>query len=529
MMTVKKLTNENSTRNFSHHNIHHMRGGVLTPVQIEPVREGEGGIYRASIVQELAPMPIRLLNEFKSGTVSVYVPLQAILMQAFGDVDDMAGTAEFARRKLTSGAPLFGLINDVPVAKDARIVPRKVAGVDKVNNGVTFAHAAAVNFLRQRKYVDIDTIPLGSGLDASSPCLFSDSVLDRLGGVLDPDDRINGRVDLTGDIPVQGIGMLTADGFSTTDRTVKETGGTTTTVYDSSIGAAHGGSGSSSAIFIEEDPDNLGFPNIKASLSGSDGISLKDFYQSEMRESIARQIREMVDRNPQYGEEMALRWSAGLSVNVGAQPFLLYENESDFGSIYQQGTESTGLFDGGTKGVHAAEFTVPIPKTEFGGVIVTFTYVKPDEAIANQPHPFWGDVWSGQNFAKDKLMVDPVPVAAAEVDNTVLLANEGTRVMYIGYNGLKKAYQTAGWSRATDLDLVAEKSSLWQIDVPMSLTPENMIYPTSVDHYPFADTAGHAVTVNCFTELNLVTPMVFGPSPVENVGLIDDGLLDLVE
>ena len=70
------------------------------------------------------------------------------------------------------------------------------------------SHNAAVNFLRQRKYVKATTLLAGNTL--STPALIGQTMLDRLNGVLDPDDRINGKVQLEIPdmiLPVQGIGL----------------------------------------------------------------------------------------------------------------------------------------------------------------------------------------------------------------------------------------------------------------------------------------------------------------------------------
>ena len=154
---------------------------------------------------------------------------------------------------------------------------------------------------------------------------------------------------------------------------------------------------------------------------------------------------------------------------------------------------------------------------------MTFTYVKPDEVLEDQPDPDWSEVWMGQNFLEDQLKIDPVGVTAAQLSMSVDMADEDTIVMYTGYNRLKRHYATAGWSLSTDLDAVAEKSGLWQIAIPPSVTPENIVYPTDIDHYPFADQLGHATTVWANTQLTVKTPMVFGPSPVETVGIVENG------
>jgi hypothetical protein len=458
-------------------------------------------------------MPIRLLNNIRVGVISVYVPLPAALKQKDGDTEKFAGTADYGRDKLISGDPLFTLksypANMDAIVRTARMFPKSVGGVKKISTMIDYAHASAVNFIRRRIYVDATSFALGTSAPDTTPTVYSKSSLQMIGGVLDPDDRIDGEIDFSGSIPVNGIG--TATSAANPGGYPNWSGDGVTPDYQAYANAT--------ATAVDAD----GVPDVYADMSNADGISLRDLYRAEQKESGLRKLREIIDSDPVYGEEKALRWASGLSVEVGDQPFILFEEEIDFATLYQTGTESTGLNDGATKGLTPLSFSVPVPRTEMGGTIMTFTYVKPDEVLEDQPDPDWSEVWMGQNFLEDQLKIDPVGVTAAQLSMSVDMADEDTIVMYTGYNRLKRHYATAGWSLSTDLDAVAEKSGLWQIAIPPSVTPENIVYPTDIDHYPFADQLGHATTVWANTQLTVKTPMVFGPSPVETVGIVENG------
>jgi hypothetical protein len=82
------------------------------------------------------------------------------------------------------------------------------------------------------------------------------------------------------DAPVTGIGKFNQT-FPTTSQAVYETDGSGTTTYDDSniFGTA-----SNQSMYVEEDPNNPGYPNIRVDLTGATGATI-----NELREAIALQ------------------------------------------------------------------------------------------------------------------------------------------------------------------------------------------------------------------------------------------------
>ena len=200
------------TRNVRRENrtlVGRFRGGKLAPVMAVPVRGNEGGLLSQSITLELDPIAGRMITPITAELISVFVPIQAI--DALKDpAAAYAGMSEVIRAKLLTGNPLFGLETEGEISKRCGVNPRSMGGVKKVNEAVRIGHNAAVNYLRQRKYVKAVTL-LHSNT-AITPALISQTVLERLNGVLDPDDHINGAVQLdipSMQLPVTGIGFKT--------------------------------------------------------------------------------------------------------------------------------------------------------------------------------------------------------------------------------------------------------------------------------------------------------------------------------
>lgn len=515
---MTKYQQATNTRRESRTLAGRFRGGKLAPVMATAFRESESAILSQKINYELDPIAGRMITPITAELVSVYVPLQAI--DALKNPDaDYAGNTEVVREKLLSGTPLFGLEDENEISKRLGVNPRSVAGVKKVGEVARLAHNAAVNYLRQRKYVN--TAKLLAGNMNVTPAIISQTVLDRLNGVLDPEDRVNGAVDLdlsSVNMKVKGIGAEDP-GFHESAVTVpwKDVDGS------SDKRAFRSDNQSGSRLAVERD-STTGFPKVYAVGDGQSlgNISLTDFYNAELMDSLVREMRQMVDDNPEYGEEMVTRWAHGLSIDGGKTPWVIHQSQKMFAQNYRPATDGPNLDVAQSDLMQSIEYTVPVPATELGGIVITFAAIKPDETLASQPHPYLSDVWGAQNFVSDELARDPIPVTMRELDSDVAQVDEETRALYVGYNGLKKAYISYGFNRHLDPTTVAAKTAIWQLEVPMSVTPESVLYPDDLPHYPFPDQLAEVCTYQITSQAVVNTPTIFGPTPVEELAQIEN-------
>lgn len=499
------------------------RGGKLAPVMAVAVRPSEGGMLSQTITMELDPIAGRMITQIEGEFISVAVPVQAI--DAIKDpVAAYAGMTEVLREKLLSGNPLFGIEDEGEISKRCGVNPRSIGGVKKVSEAVRLAHNAAVNFLRQRKYVYASLLS-STNIDVT-PALIGRTVLERMNGVLDPDDRINGSFNLTFPtvkLPVDGIGVNSGDNapVNTATLNMKESGTNAWVPYGQSWSTSVDEVG----LKVRTNPANgVNYPDVSVTLNDaiSANLSLVDMYNAESRDRLARAMRKIVDDNPQYGEEMVLRWAHGLSVDPGKTPWIVAEESAVFGRDMARATDSAGITGDVMRSDMALQlsFSAPMPKTELGYIVVTFGVLKPDETLENQPHPILSDVWGVDNFVADELALDPVPVTIRELDADCTAAQESTVVMYTGLNALKQAYVSYGLARNLDPLTVENKTALWQLKIPLSVTPETILYPADLDHYPFANQLAEVVTYTVSSQLVLQSPMIVGPTPVEELAVI---------
>ncbi len=513
-MNMSKYQRPTNTRRESRTIAGRFRGGKLAPVMASAFRESESAILSQQVTYELDPIAGRMITPIMAELISVYVPVQAI--DALKNPEEAyAGNTEVVRDKLLSGTPLFGLEDESEISKRLGVNPISVGGVKKVNEAARLAHNCAVNFLRQRKYVN--TVKLLADNMNVTPALISQTVLDRLNAVLDPEDRVNGAVQLDlGNVrmPVEGVGVeynavpVTTPGWNDTE--------------NDRAADPHYFSDHAAGIRLAIASEN-GRPAVYAVGEGQNagGISLTDFYNAELMDSLVRQMRQIVDDNPEYGEEMVTRWAHGLSVDNGKTPWILHQSQQMFGNQFRRAMDGANLDVAQSDMMQSLEFTVPVPPTELGGVVITFASVKPDETLGSQPHPFLSTTWEATNYVSDELARDPEAVTMRHLNSDVPMVDEDTRALYIGHNGLKKAYISYGFNRHLDPTTVEAKTAIWQLEVPMSVTPESVIYPEDLDHYPFADQLAEVCTYQVSSTATVRTPMVFGPTPVEELAQIE--------
>lgn len=482
------------------------RGGQLLPAMATAFRESESGVVNQRVAVKLDSPAGMLLTPVTMQAISVYVPAQAIHAMK-NDTTAYAGSDEVVRQELLSGNALFDLEAEGTVSKRLGVVPRSVSGTKYVNEAARLAHNCAVNYLRQRKYVN--AVQLSKTDDYVTPALIGQTVLDRLNGVLDPEDRVNGAVQFDGRVSIRSRFMGAQSQYT----------------YDAE-GTATGSQSTSAPVIQEGTHGGLSgqyyeFPDIWGAFENGNAISLSDFYQAQKMDEAVRTMRQMVDNNPEHGEELVARFAHGLSVEVGKVPFVMYDQNVIANMSIKGAMDGANLDTYQTNIDAVVEFTVPVPATEFGGVMVTFVAVKPDETLASQPHPILSDAWAARNYLVDELAVDPVAVKIRDLNADCAAVDENTIALYVGNNHLLKNYVNYGFNRDIDMTKVANKSSIWQLEVPMSVTPQSVLYPTNLSHYPFPDQTADVVQYNVSSRARINTPIIFGPAPVEELAAIE--------
>ncbi|WP_138424419.1 hypothetical protein [Maritimibacter alexandrii] len=522
MKSFARLAVADNLRTEERQKVGRMACGKIAPVMGTFVEQGEGGALHQEITFKLDPIPGEMRTGIYAEIHNVWVPVQATHALK-NDTDEYAHVAEIIRDKLVSDTPLFALEAETEISKRMEIVPIKVGGSTYVTEEARLAYIAAVNYLRQRIFVDAELLPKTE--TGVTPALLGSTALQRMRGVLDPEDRVDGYVDFEGEINIRGIGIQNnklGDNIDSSGYLFHEGDGGARH-YDYNKFAAVAGAG----VGIEV--DDTGRPQVKGDMTTGHGLSLTDYFQAKYMDKLTREMRAMLDKNPEMGEEMIARMAFGLQMETDNVPVLLSKKTVRLNQDWRFGFDGDGLDKSQTRVMDTVRMHVPVPRTELGGVVVTLVTVKPDESLARVPHPFFTRARGGINFLADAMEMDPQPVSEREVYADCDTADEENVVMHVGYNRRFRQYRDVGYSAALDTSTVEADTAFWQYQIPTSVTPTNVIYDEDFDQPVFADNSPgvQPVTYIVSSMVRMATPIPFGPDPVEDMPIIDDA--DLFE
>lgn len=524
----------NNTRYEMRHHAGKTRAGRLSPIFGTAVLGREAGMLSQNIGIELAPVAGRMISQIFAELTLLFIPTQAVDRLLNGDTDENAGITEVLRRRIMEKEVLFPLENEGEVTKRMGLVPRSVSGAKKVSSIARIAHNAGVNYLRKRAYIYATELEHDNA--AVTPSIISETVLNRFTGVLDPDDHINGNVSLDLSLdsaPVKGLSLGPSP--TSSDLRLHRVDGTSVASNGPFVGITN----TSGTLFVKPTnvvPNNTaGSPplyptsdlTLEADLSAiaAGGFSLTDLYNAQKADDLVRKMRAIADANPMDGEDAVLRWAFGLSADSAQHPFELYRRRVPLGVTARAATDQAGLTDETimSYAVDRFSYSVPLPATELGGMVIAFLSVTPDEVVDQQPHPILSDSWTAINHASQTMRLDPEPVTYRDLYADIDTASQEVDVkFYTGANALKKTYINFGFNRHVDPTTVEAKTVLWQYPIPAGVSPDNILYPAELDQYPFLDQLAEVATYDISSNMVLQTNMFFGPTPVEKLAIIDD-------
>lgn len=507
------------------------------PVAAVPFHPGEGGVISQTIGAEMKPIAGRLVSDILMSVVSVYVPTLAI-DKALNQDPTKAGNAEHLRATLAAGTSLFPLGPENDITKRLAIEPIKIGGVLKTSTATHVAHNIAVNYLRRRMYHAATEVALTS--TAITPALLSSTVLDRFNAVLVPEDRINGSVTLEGQVPVTGIGFRSSSvGTAPQGPLLSREANASTKSYAKALStegtlASNAGAHSNVNLIIEQDPDKPGWPKIVADfdMGSNQSLSLKQFYLAEAQDKLIREFGRIMRERPYDGAKFIQRAVHGLELDTGTMPYVVFERSVALGAGVKSGMDGPSLDVMQTNTDAEMSFTRVVPRSEFGGIVITFLSIKPEEVVSGQPHPGFSKEWGVINLAADDLRIDPEPVIRRQLDSSVPTVNENDVMFWVGPNHFEREYDRYDWSRDVDVLTVDHKSARWRYQIPIGVNPGNIVYPPDIDHYPFqlngpTDPACMYI-IKSVAEIG--SPLKLGPTPVEDMQFIDDfSLVDPVD
>lgn len=483
------------------------------PLSMVRFRPDEGGTVQTNLHINLAPVSGFMRTNAYVDVYQVLVPYQAI-EKAIVATDDK-GVTEMAKRRLLEGQGI-GLTGETEISKACNIHPRSVGGSKKVSASIHVAYNAAVNHLRKAAYHAADEAPLGGA--TILPAILSANVLDRFGGVLDPERHIDGAINLTGDLAVKGISKGNQT-FPTTAQQGVETDGNSWSTYDD---AAQIGNTADTAFYVEEDPNKPGYPNIRVNLDGANELTLRDMIESQALDGLIRQFAQMIENDPINGEEAVERALYSMSVDYDANCQVMFHKRFELTAVHRRPMDGASFNDVSGNWELNTSFATLVPRSELGGQLVTIAMVKPMETLEAQPDPSQTEAWEVVNRIHDETQLDEVLLTRADLESDVAAIDEDQSAFWVGHNHLKHDYTTQG-ANAQQVFETEMQSAMWLYAVPTSVTPSNINYPAEgVDMYPFHNWTGAHAEYTIDQVAAISTSLAKGPTPIERIQLFHD-------
>lgn len=498
--------------------------GAFNAVKCQPLAicgfmPGEGGSVHSVFNARLAPVSGYMRSNAYMELVQVFVPYQAI-EKMWKDTQDDAGVTEMTRRRLEAG-DVIGLepVNDI--TKAAHIHGILSDDQIKIQMSARLAYNCAVNHLRKVAYYDAATVDKTSNVIL--PAILTANALQRFDGVLDPEKHIDGAINLTGELPVKGIGTNTYGvGFEDVGvgHNLRETGQAPDKTESGKfkiVGDTH----NADAIFLAEDPNNPGWPKVFVDLKGTSEISLRDMIESQKLDGLIRDFARIRDADPINGEHAIARALYNLKVDYDANCQVMYRKMHELTPSHHRPTDGASINDVSAHFALNTDFATVVPTAELGGQLVTLAMLKPLEVNARQPDPIQTRSWDLTNKILDHTQLDEELVTRRQLETNVAAEDADTEAFWTAYNRLYHDYQTRGLN--DHLGGVERKSTMWFYQIPSAVTPTNVSYPAEgINMYPFYNWNGAHVDFGFSQVAAISTDRALGPHPVEKIQFFAD-------
>jgi hypothetical protein len=310
-----------------------------------------------------------------------------------------------------------------------------------------------------------------------------------------------GALDLdvqAGQLPVSGIGLGSASGYSQTNQSRRETGGGTET-YASAENV-----GSSTTVSIEEDPDNPGYPAIFAEMAGQ-GVtaSLADIDKARTTQAFAK-LRAAYAGNDITGymsdDAILAQLMRGVPVpqDEFQRPILLDSQLVRFGFLERHATDAANLDDSISQGRTSATLSLNVPTLPTEAVII-ITFEMMPELLQEAQYDDWLHMEAASELPdalRDIQRTEPVDI----VPNKRRDARHTSPDDLYGYEPMNYKWDRNFTRLGGDFyqgdpsnPFTEQRSGIWQANiVDPTFTGDHWLVPESLDHSVFSDSTADA-------------------------------------
>lgn len=290
-------------------------------------------------------------------------------------------------------------------------------------------------------------------------------------------------------MPVRGIGKENQT-FGSGTQAVYETGHAGATTY---LNSMETGSGASpNKFFIEEDPDNPGFPGIFAELQENGiTVSLSNIEAAKKTVAFAK-LREQYDGHDDDYIIDLLMQGIRIPEQMYKQPILLAAKSTIFGMSKRYASDGANLTESVVNGATFVDLAIRTPRVNTGGVIMVVAECVPDQLFERQQDPLLYTTTVNELPKADRDELDPEKVQT--VYNRYVDVDHDTPDGVFGYEPLNaqwdvKARRVGGRFLRPEVDGTFDEDRLriWSSEVANPTLSEEFYLSTTVHTKPFAD------------------------------------------
>lgn len=498
-----------------------LAAGRMVPLAVAPIlREDSVRRGQLTVDFEMQETEEILMNSVHAKVKAYFVPYLAF--ERFNSMDEL--NRSYKNVPLREGEQPVPFFETIPKTAEGTDPILESLGLhakegDDINTAYYEAYNIIWNFLATNRSLSIEH---RERLDKTlAPAFWNHQRYKHI--VPDFDQALNeGEVALNianAKIPIKGIGAGNQI-YGQNNQNVYETGETAVKQYASSSYIS--GQNASFFTYLEEDPDNPGFPGVFAEMQQNGiTVSLANIEAAKKTAAFAKLREKYNGHDDEYIIDLLM---SGLSVPEQhyKQPMLLASQETIFGVSKRYASDAANLTESVVNGQTSVQMNIRLPRVPMGGLIMIVAECLPDQLFERQQDPLLSISTVDDLPQADRDHMDPEKVDV--VYNNYVDVDHDTPSAVFGYEPMNakwdiKAYRIGGdfYRPLVDGAFDEDRNYFWSNEVQNPTLSEDFYLSTTVHTKPFAGALGSNDPFRALVRGQLVIQGLtqFGPALIE--------------
>lgn len=320
-------------------------------------------------------------------------------------------------------------------------------------------------------------------------------------------------------LPVKGIGANNTGYWDDTNKTVYESGGSGSVTYSNAKWFGHSGN---REHYVQEDPDNPGYPGIFAEMEENGiTVSLANNEMAKKMVSMAQLRRQFAGLDDDAIIDVLM---SGIRIpDEGLKrPILLGAEETTFGMHQRYATDHGNLEKSLTRGQSGIQMTIRTPQMNTGAIVMAVCEILPEQLYERQEDVYLATTDQDTLPERVRDELDPEPVEV--VTNAMIDTDHDTPDATFGYAPLNHRWQReipnlggryyqprAGQAWNED------RNRIWSTELENPTLGPDFYLSTTLHHNLFSDTLNDPFEVTCNAVAQIEGNTKFGPALIESV------------